>query len=68
MLLGGENHIGIGADFDGTENLLPEDIQGCEELYRIFDLLIQKGYSNELVEKISHKNFERIFKKGNDYA
>ena len=68
MLLGGENHIGIGADFDGTENLLPEDIQGCEELYRIFDLLIQKGYSNEQVEKISHKNFERIFKKGNDYA
>jgi membrane dipeptidase len=65
LSLGGENHIGIGADFDGTENILPEDIHGCEELYRIFDLLEKEGYSNELIEKISHKNFERIFEKGN---
>lgn len=65
LSLGGENHIGIGADFDGTENILPEDIHGCEGLYRIFDLLEKEGYSNELIEKISHKNFERIFEKGN---
>lgn len=66
--LGGENHIGIGADFDGTENILPDDITGCQGIYKIFDLLKKRGYSDELIEKISHKNFERIFGKGNCYA
>lgn len=61
MELGGENHIGIGADFDGTDGLLPDGIKGCEDLYKIFDRLMQLNYTYEQVEKISHKNFERLF-------
>ena len=61
MSLGGENHIGIGADFDGTDGLLPDGIHGCEELYKIFDRLLQLNYTEEQVEKISHENFERLF-------
>lgn len=61
MALGGENHIGIGADFDGTDGLLPDGIKGCEDLYKIFDRLLQLNYTYEQVEKISHKNFERLF-------
>ena len=60
MSLGGENHIGIGADFDGVD-CLPEGICGCEDTYKVFDRLLQLNYSEETVEKISHKNFERIF-------
>lgn len=58
----GENSVGIGADFDGTDNKLPEDIRGCEDLYRIFDILKRRGVSDEVIEKISHKNFERVFR------
>ena len=62
MELGGENHIGIGADLDGTDGCLPDGISGCEDLYKLFDRLLQLGYTEEQVEKISHKNFERLFR------
>lgn len=60
MSLGGEESIGIGADFDGVD-CLPGGICGCEDTYKVFDRLLQLNYSEEAVEKISHKNFERIF-------
>lgn len=60
MSLGGENSIGIGADFDGVESL-PHGINGCEDTCKVFDRLLQLNYTDEQVEKISHKNFERVF-------
>ncbi len=59
MALGGENHIGIGADFDGID-CPPEGINGCEDTYKVFDRLLQLNYTDEQAEKISHKNFERV--------
>ena len=61
MALGGEDNIGIGADFDGTDGILPDGINGCDDLYKIFDKLLQLNYTYEQVEKISHKNFTRLF-------
>lgn len=58
--LGGIDNIGIGADFDGVD-CLPTGINGAEDVYKIFDRLSEIGYSDEQIEKISHKNFERIF-------
>lgn len=60
MGLGGEDNIGIGADFDGVGRL-PRGIRGCEDTYKVFDRLLQLNYTKEQVEKISHENFERIF-------
>lgn len=59
MSLGGENYIGIGADFDGVDSL-PDGINGCQDLYKVFDRLLQLNYTEEQAEKISHKNFERV--------
>lgn len=56
--------VGIGADFDGTDDCLPNGISGCGDLYKIFDELIKRGTDINTVEKISHKNFERVFKEG----
>jgi membrane dipeptidase len=61
MELGGENNIGLGADFDGTDGLMPNGIRGCEDTYKIFDRLLQLNYTDEQIEKITHKNFERLF-------
>lgn len=55
--IGGEDAIGIGADFDGTENILPYEIKGCGELYKLLDALNDRT----IIEKISHKNFKRVF-------
>ncbi len=61
MSLDGYRAIGVGADFDGTDDCLPEDIQDCQGIYRIFDKLKSIGTENTYIEKISHANFERVF-------
>ncbi len=59
MALGGEDSVGIGADFDGVD-ALPVGIRGVEDLEKIFDALAQIGYPDQLLEKIAYKNFERV--------
>lgn len=60
MSLDGENSIGIGSDFDGIP-YTPKDLNNCGKLYRLLDILKEMGTQKELIEKISHKNFERVF-------
>jgi len=57
--LGGENSIGLGCDFDGVD-ILPKDILGVEDVWKIFNELSLLGYSEELIKKISFQNFERV--------
>lgn len=61
MELGGENHIGIGSDFDGVPSL-PSGIEGNADVYKIFNELTLRGYTKEQLDKISYGNFERVFK------
>ena len=63
MSLGGENSVGIGSDFDGVDGHLPSGISGCQDLYKVFDRLLQLNYTDAQVEKISHKNFQTLFEK-----
>ncbi len=56
LSLGGENHITLGTDFDGIE-FTPLDITDCSEVYRLFDKLVKRNYSDSLIQKIAYKNF-----------
>ena len=60
LALGGENILGFGSDFDGMDSL-PKEIKGIQDIQKIPDLLLKLGYSDGLVEKITHKNFLRLF-------
>lgn len=62
MELGGEDNIGIGADFDGVDKL-PNGISGVQDMYKVFDRLKKEGYTDVQIEKISHKNFERVLER-----
>lgn len=59
MALGGENNIGIGSDFDGIETC-PQNLNGAEDLEKLFDSLLQLGYSDETVSKLAGGNFLRL--------
>lgn len=61
LKLGGENHIGLGSDFDGVD-ALPEDIQGVQDMPRLEAAFREHGYSQKLINKIMYGNFERIFR------
>jgi len=61
LSLGGENNIGIGADFDGIEYKM-KDISDVSKMYILFDEMKKLNYSDEIIDKISHKNFENLLK------
>jgi len=61
MGLGGENNVGIGADFDGISST-PKGIHGVECLGKIFEALLSKNYTEEQVKKIAGLNFLRVLK------
>ena len=61
MSLDGVDAIGMGSDFDGIP-ATPDGLGGVEGMCRIFDALRELGTEKEVIEKISHANFERVFK------
>lgn len=58
--LNGENSIGLGSDFDGTEDLLPGDIMGAEDLHILMEKT-EREFGKEITKKISYKNMKRVF-------
>lgn len=61
LSLGGEDNIGIGADFDGID-LTPSDIKDCSQLYILFDNMLKLNYKEDIINKISHLNYEKLLK------
>ena len=55
LSLGGEDMVGFGADWDGTD--LPQGIEHVGHLTNFAELLGQHNYSDALIEKIFWKNF-----------
>ena len=56
----GVDHVGIGTDFDGIQEL-PEGIDSAADLPRITEALATKGYSAEDLHKILGGNLMRVF-------
>lgn len=57
----GENHIGIGADFDGID-CTPDGLEGTQCIPALFERLEQLNYGTGLLEKIAGLNFMRVIK------
>lgn len=56
----GVDHLGLGSDFDGIEKVIP----GLEEVTAVpalVDRLRLRGFNKEEIEKITAKNFLRVF-------
>lgn len=60
--LGGENAIGLGADFDGMDSL-PEGIHGIESIPYLAKLMEKHNYPSNIIEKIMSTNFLSLFNK-----
>lgn len=59
LALGGEHCIGLGTDFDGVPEL-PTGIENAADLHHLFEKMKEIGYSDSLIENISHRNFENF--------
>lgn len=54
LSLGGENTICLGSDFDGAD--MPDDINGIEKMYDLYELFLKNGYKESVVNKIFYEN------------
>lgn len=60
--MGGEKVIGFGGDWDGCDQM-PEGMQGVQDMVKIYDKMLQRNYSQELIGDIFYNNLKRtIFK------
>lgn len=55
----GIDHVGIGSDFDGID-IAPEGMEDVSMMWKIFDELKSRGYSEKDVSKIAGENFLRV--------
>ncbi|MBE5802104.1 MAG: hypothetical protein E7319_07435 [Clostridiales bacterium] len=54
--LGGENHVGLGSDFDGIDEY-PTGLRNAGDIPALLDRMSQRGFSHALIEKIAGQNF-----------
>lgn len=54
----GIDHVGIGSDFDGGGGVL--GCNGANDMIRITEKLLEKGYTEEMIAKIWGLNFFRV--------
>ena len=65
--IAGVDHVGIGSDFDGVDDL-PEGLTGIDGLPKITLELVKRGYKDEDILKILGGNFLRVLESAEAYS
>lgn len=64
----GIDHVGLGSDFDGVGDTLPEGLKDVSHYPNLIAELLRRGYTEEDIEKICSKNLFRVWNKVEDVA
>ncbi|MHA1111043.1 MAG: dipeptidase [Promethearchaeota archaeon] len=54
------NTVSMGSDFDGA--IVPKCLKDCAQFPKLFEYLLENGYSEQDIKKISHENWIRVLK------
>ena len=57
----GIDHVGIGSDYDGVGDSLPEGLKDVSDFPNLVQGLLDRGYSEKDVKKILSENFLRVW-------
>ncbi len=60
----GIDHVGLGSDFDGIQ-ALPAGMKNIADIPRLISLLKKRGYPQQAIDKITGRNFIRVFQANN---
>lgn len=66
--LTGINHVGLGSDYDGVGDSLPNGLKDVSEYPNLVAGLLQRGYRDEDIEKILGGNIMRVWAEVEAYA
>src|SRR5690606_28589990 len=61
LQLVGIDHLGLGSDFDGVGETLPDGLKDVSMYPNLIAELLKRGYSREDIEKICYKNIFRVW-------
>lgn len=64
----GIDHVGIGSDFDGVGDTLPEGLKDASTFPNLIQGLLDRGYSEEDIDKILYKNTLRVWRAAEAFA
>lgn len=64
----GIDHVGLGSDFDGVGPTLPIGLKDVSQYPNLFRILLERGYSEEDIEKIASGNVFRVWQRAESYA
>ena len=64
----GVAHVGIGSDFDGVGDSLPEGMKDVSHYPNLIEKFLQAGYAAEDIEAILGGNLMRVWRAAEDYA
>ena len=65
--IAGVDHVGFGSDFDGVSSL-PIGLQDVSQYPNVIYELLQRGYTEEDIEKICYKNVFRVWNQVEEIA
>jgi len=57
----GEEYVGLGSDFDGLGNSLPNQLKDTSTYVNLIEGLLRRKHSKKTIEKICYKNFFRVW-------
>ena len=66
--LAGVDHVGIGSDFDGVGDSLPEGLKDVSAYPALVEGLLRRGYSEDDIRKILGLNLLRVWAAVEDHA
>jgi membrane dipeptidase len=58
----GEDHVGIGSDFDGVSGALPEGLRNVADYPNLIEALRTRGHSDATLRKVLGGNLMRVWK------
>ncbi len=64
----GIDHVGIGSDYDGVGDTLPNNLKDVSTFPNLISELLVRGYTQEDIEKILSGNIIRVWKEVEDLA
>ncbi len=66
--LAGVEHVGFGSDYDGVGDSLPTGLKDVSDFPNLLSELLQRGYTEEDIEKICSGNLIRVWKAAEAFA
>jgi membrane dipeptidase len=64
----GIDHVGIGSDYDGVGDTLPNNLKDVSNYPNLIAELQNRGYSTRDIQKILGENFARVWREVEEYA